>query len=140
MEFIKLVLSSNNRYEYQNASSSEMNTLELFLTSAIGHSKDECQFFKDWALADKEDCDNSFNYSIGTNITFLEEDDNGDIQIVDDTGSDPDDIYYIPARIKMTKDQFVQLLDDWETKVCKFKPKEVTITYDNGQFNIETSD
>jgi hypothetical protein len=40
----------------------------------------------------------------------------------------------------MTKKQFVQLLDDWQEKVCKRKPKEVTITYDGNQFTIETSD
>jgi hypothetical protein len=38
----------------------------------------------------------------------------------------------------MTKQQFVQLLDDWQEKVCKPMPTEVIIKYENNQFIIET--
>ena len=38
----------------------------------------------------------------------------------------------------MTHDQFIKLLDDWEEKVYKLNPKEVTITYENDEFTIET--
>jgi hypothetical protein len=36
------------------------------------------------------------------------------------------------------RDQLVQLLNDWSEKVCKTKPQQVTITYDNDIFTIET--
>jgi len=38
----------------------------------------------------------------------------------------------------MSRTQFIKLLDDWQKKVCKHKPKEVMITFENNQFNIET--
>jgi len=40
----------------------------------------------------------------------------------------------------MTAEQCMQLLDDWDTKVCIPRPKIVTIWYDNDQFMIETSE
>jgi len=43
-----------------------------------------------------------------------------------------------PINLKMSRDQFIKLLDDWEEKVCELKPKEVTIIYDKGEFVIET--
>jgi hypothetical protein len=136
MNFVKLILDRGyGDYSGRESSNVEMCVLGMFFSDICRcrHST-----FKAWALADKEDPYSEFNYGIGTNITDLEEDDNGDIHIVDDTGKDPDDEYYIPGRIKMTKDQFVHLLDDWHEKVCKHKPQEVTIIHENDQFNIET--
>jgi hypothetical protein len=46
----------------------------------------------------------------------------------------------VPTEFRMPKKIFIQLLDDWQDKVCKHMPKEVTITYDGNQFTIETSD
>ena len=40
----------------------------------------------------------------------------------------------------MTCEQFIKLLTDWEEKVIKKKPKEVTIKYENDQFVFETKD
>jgi hypothetical protein len=132
MNFIKLSLNTNHgHYSYQEASNVAMCILGRFLRDIwrCRHST-----FKAWALADKEDPDSEFNYGIGTNATYLEEDDNGDIHILDDIGGDPGDI---PGLIKMTKDQFVHLLDDWHEKVCKHKPQEVIIKLENDQFSIE---
>lgn len=140
MDSVKFVLSQRSRYySYQEASNVEMNTLGMFLSN-MGCSEQEWPTFKDWALADKTVPGTGFCYTIGTNATFLEEDDDGAIHIMDDTGSDPDDAHYVPARITMTREQFVRLLDDWQEKVCKHKPKEVIIKYENDQFIIETSD
>ena len=140
MDFVKFVLSqSHGYYSYQEASNVAMNVLGMFL-SDVGFSEQQRPTFKNWALADKTTPGTGFNYTIGTNVTFLEEDDDGVIHILDDTGSDPDDVHYIPARIKMTRDQFVRLLDDWQEKVCKHKPKEVIIKYENDRFFIETHD
>jgi hypothetical protein len=129
-------------YTSRISSNTEMWVLGNFLAADVGCSEQEWPSFKDWALADKTNPNSKFTHTIGGNATFLEEDDDNDgcIHLVDATGSDEDDYYYIPARLIMTKKQFVQLLDDWQEKVCKRKPKEVTITYDGNQFAIETSD
>jgi hypothetical protein len=138
MNSVTLTLSPYyDSYSSQKSSSLEMYALGLFLSSAIGDSKKECLFFKEWALADKADPHGKFGYGCGTNATSVEEDENGNIHIVDDTGSDDDDEYYIPGRMIVTRQQFIRLLDDWQEKVCELKPKEVIITYDNDQFSIE---
>lgn len=46
----------------------------------------------------------------------------------------------IPTVLKMTRKQYVQVITDWEEKVCKRKPKEVVIKHENEQFIIETKD
>jgi hypothetical protein len=134
MNIIRFELNHGS-YTPKNDSNLEMCILGHFLTSDVGWRR--ASFFKQWALADKKDPKSEFNYSIGGNATYLEEDDNGDVHLIDDTGSDEDDIYYVPAHFKMTKQQFVQLLDDWQEKVCKYKPREVLITEENGKFTIE---
>jgi hypothetical protein len=137
MDSVKFVLSQGyGYYSYQEASNVEMNTLGMFLSN-MGCDQQR-PTFKDWALANKNIPGTGFTHTIGTNATFLEEDDNGNIHLVDDTGSDPDDIYYIPARIIMTREQFIKLLDDWQEKVCKRKPREVIIKYTDDKFTIET--
>jgi hypothetical protein len=141
MNFAKLSLdSSDGIYSYKGASNEEMSILGCFFTDDVGCRKQEWPSFKDWALADKDDPNSGFNDTIGSNATFLEEDGNGDIHLVDDTGSNDDEEYYIPGRIKLTRQQFVQLLDDWQEKVCKYKPKEVIIKYENDQFTIEINE
>jgi len=45
-----------------------------------------------------------------------------------------------PAELTMSIQQFAQLLDDWNTKVCIPRPKIVTVWCDNDQFMIETSE
>jgi hypothetical protein len=141
MDFVKLSLDVNyGNYSYKSASNEEMSILGCFLTDDVGCPKKRCgPTLKDWALADKTTPGTGFSYTIGTNATFLEEDDDGTIHLIDDTGSDPDDAHYVPARITMTHQQFVQLLDDWEEKVCKHKPKEVIVKHENNKFFIETS-
>jgi hypothetical protein len=138
MKFVTLALSPYGSYSYQESSSTEMDVLGFFLATDVGCRKQQWPSFKDWALADKDDPTSGFNDTIGGNATFLEEDGNGDIHIVDDTGSN-DDEYYIPGRIKLTRQQLVQLFDNWQEKVCKHKPKKVMIKYDNDQFIIETN-
>lgn len=133
------IMYENGFYGYKGGTTSEMDVLGIFLATDVGCDEQEWPSFKDWALANKTDPNSGFSHTIGGNATFLEEDNDGNIHLIDDTGSDPDDIHYIPAHIKMTRQQFVQLLDDWQEKVCKHKPKEVTITYDDDQFNIETN-
>lgn len=40
----------------------------------------------------------------------------------------------------MTRQQFAQLFDEWQEKVCQHKPKEVVIKHVNDQFFIETQE
>lgn len=42
------------------------------------------------------------------------------------------------ATVSMPLQQFVQLLDDWEEKVCKRRPKDVVLVYTDGRYSIET--
>jgi hypothetical protein len=139
MDYAK-IMYENGFYAYRGGTTSEMDVLGIFLATDVGCGKQEWPSFTDWALADKDDPNSEFTHTIGGNATSLEEDDNGNIHLVDSTGSDDDDEYYIPGRIIVTRQQFVQLLDDWQEKVCKHKPKEVMIKYNNDQFIIETND
>jgi hypothetical protein len=43
-----------------------------------------------------------------------------------------------PTEFKMPQQVFIQLLDEWQEKVCKNKLKEVIIKHNNDQFFIET--
>jgi hypothetical protein len=136
MEFVKLILEPRGYYTYNGGSDSAIFVLEMLL-SEIGCLKNERVSLQDWALADKNDPHCGFGHCIGTNALFLDEDDNGDIHIVDATGGDSEDIYYIPARIKMSRDQFVKLLDEWEEEVCAYKPREVIVKYDGDRYLVE---
>jgi|ERR1700733_2250121 len=122
MDFVKLIYDGEF-YNYVDASNVEMNNLGNFLAIDVG-----CYWasFKKWAL-------DSTAFSACGNITSL---------------SKKNNYIYISelypqneaCLLKMTIEQFVQLLDDWEAKVCKKKPKEVIIKYENDQFTIETKD
>jgi hypothetical protein len=132
MQIIKFNLDrSYGDYSYHEGSNAEMNILGMFLSS-IGcrHS-----IYREWALADKTDPCSKFSCGCGVEEVSLEEEDDGLIYISDLCSEET-----IPSRLKMTKQQFVQLLDDWREKVCKCKPQEVIIKYDNDQFTIETNE
>jgi hypothetical protein len=139
MNFVTLLLDSNyGNYDYRNASNEEMGILGILL-SDIGCSKNSNSIFRDWGAANKNDPHSGFSHTCSTNAVLLDEDDNGIIHVIDFIGGDdPDDIHYVPARITMTREQFVKLLDDWQEKVCKEKPKEVIIKHVDDQFIIET--
>jgi hypothetical protein len=129
MQYVKLFFE-NESYDYFDGNSITMDILGCFLATDVG-----CYWplFKEWAIADKTASDTKFNYELGANLTYLTEEDNC-IYLKDH--------YALPEnanmRLKMTREQFVQLLDDWQEKVCKHKPREVTIIYDGTQFTIET--
>ncbi len=138
MNFVTLSLDTNyGNYGYCNASDERMGILGVFL-SDMGCSKNSSSIFRDWGAADKNDPHSGFSHTCSTNAVLLDEDDDGIIHVIDFIGGDPDDVHYVPPRITMTRDQFVQLLDDWQEKVCKHKPKEVIIKHINDQFVIET--
>jgi len=98
-----------------------MNILGDFLASDVSRPSS----FINWAL------DSESNHACA-NLTDLDKE--NDYILMSDLYSEEE----TPAELKMTQKQFVQILTDWEEKVLKLKPKEVTITYDNDEFLIET--
>ena len=128
MNFVKLELTPTKNYLYQDASSIAMNILGNFLSCDVRCLRLGYPSFQDWALDDK--------LGMGTsgNITFLEKE--GDYIFLTDQCSQEED----PTELKMSRQQFVQLLNEWQEKVCKTKPNEVIITHENNEFIIKITD
>jgi hypothetical protein len=126
MEWIKLKLTNYGNYLYVDASNVEMNILGNFLSSDVGC--DNREFFKEWALSDEN------AWAVSGNITVLEKE--GDYIYLTEQYSEEKD----PTELKISRNQFVKLFDEWREKVCKSKPKEVMITEKDGEFSIETKD
>jgi hypothetical protein len=122
MEFIKLVISPHGRYSYNDASNIEMTILGHFLSSDVGCYSPT---FRKWA--------SHATWRGGSgNITMIEKED-GYIYVSDLYSEEQE-----PTELKMTVEQFIQLLDDWQEKVCEHKPREVIIKHESDQFVIET--
>lgn len=137
MDFVKLLLDPNDgTYSYKGASNEEMGILGCFFMDDVRCSQKEGWSFKNWALADKDNPESSFTYHIRGNVTFLEQDDEGFINLMDGTENYSERMKC--KRLKISRQKFVQLFDEWYEKVCKHKPKEVIIKRENGQFFIET--
>lgn len=123
MESVKFFLDiSYGDYSSQNASNIEMCILGNFLASDVYHPIS----YIEYVLNQGED------YTSSNSTALVKE--NGSILLTDLYSEES-----IPTVLKMTCAQFVQLLIDWEEKVCKLKPKEVIIKYENDQFIIETT-
>lgn len=133
MEFVQLKITSTQRYTYDDASNVEMYLLGRFLSSDIG-----CRgrIYKEWALADKEAPDCKFYYGCSSNTTYLEElEERDDYIYLGDNLPEP-----VPEILKISRQQFVQLLDNWWEVACDtFKPNTIVIKEENGQFTIERS-
>ena len=105
-----------------------MTHLGFFFTSDVGCSKEDSPTYAEWAFQDR------WGRGFCGNAIRVEKE--GDWVFLSDIFSEEE----IPTELKMSRQQFVDIIDDWFNKVCKRKPKEVTITYDGNQFTIETSD
>ena len=127
MSFVKIIYD-NNFYDYDNANSNTMAILGLFLSSDVGCGLSTWPSFKDWVLND------SLGECLSGNITRLEKE--GNYILLTDLYSEEEP----PTELKITRKEFIQILTDWEEKVCKLMPKEVIITYDNDEFVIKTKD
>jgi len=127
VNFIKLLFNKNfGHYSHNESSNIKMTMLGLFLTDDIGCIDINLSSFRDWAI------DDSLGYCVCGNITCLEK--NGETILLSDLDEE-DDTSNI---LEISRQQFVQLLDDWNNKVCKLKPQEVIIKHENGEFTIET--
>lgn len=121
MEYFKLQYNGNS-YQYVEATNIKMCILSRFLATDIGCYSST---FREWATKEH------WKGASG-NVTMVEKE--GNFMYLSDLYSEEDD----PTELKMTVQQFVQLLDDWRDKVCSTKPKGVIIKYENDQFVIET--
>ncbi len=122
MEFVKLAISPTKRYYYKDASSVEMNILGEFLVTDVGY---RYLPFEAWTQ------DHNSKNASGT-LTALEKEENYIIL---------SDIYpknKKSALLKINREQFLQLLADWQEKVCLTQPQSVTINYNSYEFIIET--
>ncbi|HRN77903.1 MAG TPA: hypothetical protein PLU71_01570 [Candidatus Dependentiae bacterium] len=125
MNFVRLILDIDyGNYSYNGASNTEMGNLGLFFTDDVGCSGGDS--FKDFVLNDKFLCASS-------NATYLEKED--DYILLSSLHAED---LYNPVELRITRDQFLKLINDWNEKVCKVKPKEVIIKYENGEFIFET--
>ena len=122
MQFIKLIISSHGSYIYRDASNIEMTILGHFLMTDIGCCPSP---FKEWAFND------NWGDACSGNITRLEKEDN--YILLTDLYSEEK----TPSILRLTRQQYVQIITDWEEKVCKLMPKEVIIKYENDEFTIE---
>ena len=124
MELVNFFLdTSYGDYSSQNASNLEMCILGNFLISDVYHPSS----YIEYALNEWEEYTSS-------NVTALAKE-NGYILLTDLYSEEK-----VPTALKMTCKQFIQLLTEWEEKVCKKKPKEVVIKHENDQFIIETTE
>ena len=124
MEFVKLIRSSHGSYSYEDASNIAMTILSRFLANDARYNPSS---FKEYAFNDWEECTSS-------NLTSLRKE-HGYIFLSDLYSEEK-----IPTELKISLNQFIQLLSDWEEKVHKLKPKEIIIKHENGQFIVETKD
>ena len=124
MEFVKLILSSHGTYLYKDASNIEMTILGCFLTDDVGYYPSS---FKEWGLTNKWKNDET-----NGNCTFLKKE--GNCILLSDLY--PEET--VPTVLKLTREQYRQILTDWEEKVLKLSPKEVVVKYENDEFVIET--
>jgi hypothetical protein len=123
MEFAKLLAPENSDYVCIEASNIEMGILGNLLSRDV-----ECNIYPY-----KETLADDRSTGRGGNFTSVEKE--GDYVFIIDLYSEE----VVPTEFKILKKVFIQLLDDWQEKVCKHKPREVIIKYKNDQFIIETS-
>jgi hypothetical protein len=131
MEFVRLILDGNyGDYSYKHSSSIEMDIIGCFFTDNVGCKAGTSRHptYQDWAR------DDSLGSCVSGNMIELEKE--GEYIFLQDIYSQESE----PTRLKMSRAQLVQLLDEWQEKVCKLKPKEVIIKCENGEFSIETKD
>jgi len=124
MELVKLILLSHGTYLYKDSLNIEMTILGCFLTDDVGYYPSS---FKEWGLTNKWKNDET-----NGNCTFLKKE--GNYILLSDLY--PEET--VTTVLKLTREQYRQILTDWEEKVLKLSPKEVVVKYENDEFVIET--
>lgn len=121
MNFVKIIYESGS-YDCFDTDSIKMYILGMFLVREVNS---DILFFKEWFFDPEYTC-------IDGNTIELDKE-NGHIFLRDTYSQEK-----IRTVLKMSNQQFVKLLDDWEEKVLKLRPKEVLIKYEDDEFVIET--
>ncbi len=123
MNFVTLIISPYDTYHHKDFSSEEMLILGDFFTRdfACGYRE-----YQDWTF------DDSQNASTSSNCTLLEK--NEGLIVLSDLYSE----LKKPTQVRITRQNFVSLCNEWQEKVCNHRPKEVIIKHENGHFFIET--
>jgi hypothetical protein len=120
MQHIKFLLNDTGFYRRISSSDDNITHLSSFLTTEVG-----CPAYpwKDWII------DDSLGLQTSGDLIKLKKMNNL-ISLKNMYASDK-------SHFIIKRDQLIQLLDDWSEKVCKTKPQNVTIIYDNDIFTIE---
>lgn len=132
MDFAKLVLDTNyGGYSYKDSSTIAMDIVSGFLSSDVDCRVDTVSFsaLQEWAL------DDDLGDVMSSNTIKYEKD--GPYIHLQDALQDKDEV---AITVTILRSQFVQLVDEWQEKVCKKTPKEVIIIHESGEFWIETKD
>ena len=124
-EFVKLVFNEKfGHYYYKGAPYSSSIGMEILGTFLAYDVVNGGASFQEWAL-------NKAETITGSNSTNLEKE--GKYILLSDIYS----VEKKPTELKVPLDQFICLLENWNI-ICKTKPKEVMIKYENDQFIFET--
>jgi hypothetical protein len=121
--FVIMKKDGKNSYNYQNPSDEKMCILGRFLSHDVG-----C-FSKSFIEAAT---DPDF-YGGCSNATFVEKEDG--YMILSDIFPAEENLN--PAQFKISIPTYIKLLEDWRDKVCKARPDEVTIWYEDDTFTFE---
>jgi hypothetical protein len=113
-------------YSGIETSNVEMCILGNFLTSDVRCRVDDF-FWEDWFYDAK-------NESCGGNITQLYKE--GEyIELEDECPIEE----FAHIVVRMRRDQFIKLLNDWKEIVCKNRPQEVILRYENDEYTVEVT-
>jgi hypothetical protein len=125
MKFVKLTLDKNyGDYSYSDSNDIQMAILGYFLTDDVGNKPIP---YKNWATDRNQQ-------GIGGNHIFLEKENEfiilNDLYPEDNTATE----------LRMSRQQFLEILDKWGGNICIEQPPEVIIKHEDGEYIIETRD
>src|SRR5438128_1232438 len=121
MSYIILKLDSDGFYVYKDADTIAISILGCFLSSDVRCNNG----FRNWFY-------NDASPGASGNITILDKE--GDDIVLMDMYSEEKN----PTELRISKDQFIKLLNEWLDVICLNKPAEVIITEVNREFILET--
>jgi hypothetical protein len=125
MEYAKILYTDFGFYSCRDTSSADMEILGLFFTDNVG-CRDSS--FARWVV------DDSLGFEVSGNSVCLAKEE--DHILLSNLYAEEDN----QVQLKMSRAQLVKLLDEWQEKVCKLKPKEVIVKFEDGEFSMETKD
>lgn len=122
MNFVEIIYESGF-YDCSDTNSIEMYILGMFLAREVSGDP---SFFREWFFDPEYTCIDGNTIELDKESGYV---------LLRDTYSQEK----VRTILKLSNQQFLKLLDDWEEKVIKLKPKEVIIKHENNEFIIETT-